>query len=183
MSRPSAALQQWLYFRQSLSHTSPMLNLRTSNPLTPATRLALTTARNGTDNSRRPFHTTQYRPSKARRESARPAPALRRKRKESEAGKDAIVTVEDGIGLLNTKGFYMDPLFVKVDKLVPNFLIMSQSIYDDASSDGLLPGISFRTFEDTAIKLFKSVRGTPNPHIIRSISTGKRFPMTRGGFL
>ncbi|CEJ54607.1 hypothetical protein PMG11_00911 [Penicillium brasilianum] len=171
MSRPSAALQQWLHFRQSLSHTSLMLNLRTSNPLAPATRLALTTARNGINNSRRPFHTTQYRPSKARRESARPAPALRRKKEDSEAGKDAIRATEDGFGLLNTKGFYMDPLSVKIDKLVPHFLLVSRSIYDEASRDGLLPGISFRTFEDTAIKLFKSVRGTPNPHIIRSIST------------
>lgn len=50
---------------------------------------------------------------------------------------------------------------------------MSQAMYSDASDNGLLPGINFRTFEDVTIKLFKGVNGPPNPQVIRSISTGK----------
>lgn len=77
----------------------------------------------------------------------------------------------------------MESISVNTEKLIPLFKRMSQSIYDDADGDGLLPGISFRTFEDTAIKIFKSIHGKPNPHIIRSISTGKKFTIhndTRG---
>lgn len=174
MSRSSAALQQWLKFRQSLSSTSPtILNLRAHNLLTPPSRLALTTTRNGTTSPRRPFHSTQYRSAKGK--SARPAPALRRKMRDSEAGLEPAWQGKDGVGLINNKGFYMNSLSVDTPELIAKFKEWSEYLYADASSHGLLENISYRTFEDVAIKVFDVIDGPPNPHRIRSISTGEIF--------
>lgn len=175
MSRSSAALQQWLNFRQSLSSTSPnMLNLRANNLLTPPSRLALTTTRNGTTTLRRPFHSTQYRPAKGKRDSARPAPALRRKMRDSEAGLEPAWH-SNGVGYINNKGFYMDPPSVSMTKVTAAFKEISQSMYDEACEKGLLEGISFRTFEDVALKVFNAMDGPPNPQKIRAISSGGIF--------
>jgi TPR repeat protein len=183
MSRSSAALQQWLNFRKSLSSTSPnMLNLRANSLLTPPSRLALTT-RNGTITPRRPFHSTQYRPAKGKRESARPAPALRRKRETSEAGLAPAYQASDGVGHLNNKGFYTDSVSVDVPKIIALFKQMSQSLYDDACEQGHLEGISFRTFEDVSIKLFSAMDGPPNPQKIRMISTGEILDFSLGRLL
>lgn len=168
MSKPSAALQQWLRFRQSLSTIPP-------NILTPrATRTILPTFPNGTTTSRRPFHNTHYRLAKTNRD-ARPAPSLRRQKKRVESGQEPARISADGVGVLNNKGFYMGSITMNLDALLVRFQVMAEAMYNDASDRGLLPEISFRTFEDVTIKLYKGINanGTPNAQLIRSISTGE----------
>jgi hypothetical protein len=74
----------------------------------------------------------------------------------------------------------MDSVSVNVPKVTKAFNELSQSLYDDACKDGLLEGVSLRTFEDVAIKLFKAIEGPPNPQIIRSISTGEILTLPYG---
>ncbi|OKO91605.1 hypothetical protein PENSUB_13012 [Penicillium subrubescens] len=91
--------------------------------------------------------------------------------RDSEAGLEPAWQGKDGVGLINNKGFYMDSLSVDAPELIAMFKEWSESLYADASSYGLLENISFRTFEDVAIKVFDVIDGPPNPHRIRSIST------------
>ncbi|KAF3394057.1 54S ribosomal protein L12 [Penicillium rolfsii] len=114
---------------------------------------------------------TQCRPAKSNRDSARPAPALRRKRETSNTGRAPAYLASDGVGHLNSKGFYMDPITVDIPKIIAIFKQISQSLYDDACHQRHLEGISFRTFEDVSIKIFKAMDGPPNPQKIRAIST------------
>lgn len=77
--------------------------------------------------------------------------------------------------MLNNKGFYMGSITMNLDALLVRFQVMAEAMYNDASDRGLLPEISFRTFEDVTIKLYKGINanGTPNAQVIRSISTGE----------
>jgi hypothetical protein len=79
----------------------------------------------------------------------------------------------DGVGVLNNKGFYMRELSLDLPTAVERFNQLSESMYDDARISGLLPGISYQTFQDVTIKLFKGIQGPPNPQVIRAISSGK----------
>lgn len=167
MSKPSAALQQWLRFRQSLPTTPP-------NILTPRASRLLPTVPKGTTASRRPFHNTHYRPAKTNRD-ARPAPSLRRQKRRVESGQEPARIPADGAGVLNNKGFAMGSITINLDALLVRFQVMAEAMYNDASDRGLLPEISFRTFEDVTTKLYKGINanGTPNAQVIRSISTGE----------
>ncbi|KAJ5169007.1 uncharacterized protein N7482_004601 [Penicillium canariense] len=170
MPRPTAALQQWLNLRQNLSPKFPAtLSPRANNLLTPPKCLALTISPNATFTSHRPFHSTQYKSAKPGRGSARPAPALRMK-KRNEAAQQALAQANGGPA--NPKGLNMRAIAGDYESKFGWFCTVAGSVYDAAVAAGHLPNISFRTFEDVSIKLFKaSLEGRPNAQAIRSIST------------
>ncbi|KAF7715142.1 Uncharacterized protein PECH_007451 [Penicillium ucsense] len=172
MARPTPALRQWLNLRRSLSSTHFHVQKCPANSSLSRAKLptTATVTSDGDSCSRQFFHSGARTLAKARQSSAKPAPALQRKRRDLEAGRGAALPASGGRGTLDGKGFFMQAIEVDDELLVREFLESADSMYDAASADGLLPGIGLHTFKDVVVKIFRGMDGPPNPRMIQSIS-------------
>ncbi|KAJ5477311.1 hypothetical protein N7539_007455 [Penicillium diatomitis] len=175
MARPTPALRQWLNLRRSLSSTHSHVQKCPANSSLSRAKLPTTATviSDADSRSRQCFHSGARRLAKARQSSAKPAPALQRKRRDLEAGRGAALPASGGRGTLDAKGFFMQAIEVDDELLVREFLDSADSMYDAASADGLLPGIGLHTFKDVVVKIFKGMDGPPNPRMIQAISKGE----------
>ncbi|KAJ5693224.1 hypothetical protein N7462_002647 [Penicillium macrosclerotiorum] len=168
MSRPSAALQQWLKIRQTLSaHNPAVLNYSANYHSVPSAKpLTLTTTSNGISVTRRSFHST---PTRNAKPNSRPAPRLRSKTRETQTARGIG---KAGAEHVSHQGMFMPRLEGNREQGLLWFEQHADSIYDAAVQDGYLPSaISLATFKDVGTKLIRaSVSDKPNVQAIRKIS-------------
>lgn len=176
MRRSPTALQQWLQLHpKSSSINSATLSTRRNNTIapTPATTQSFPTNRHNPPNSARPFHSSQCLQAVNR---APPAPATKQRLRHIKEGRTA-----SGMPLwLNKDGIFLDSMSnwrQDIDEWLDERRRVLSKQYERAYYDGYLPrGVSRSGFARAAEGLARAAaHDRPAAHLIKKISSGKRF--------